>query len=218
MREADRVPGVRAESVGKSSFLLIGNRLAVDFGNTVYSPRKPGGALGSWADLVEFLVATETVGLPEVGSLRAVETAAPEAAADTLAKGIRLRDAIRRVLASLAARESPAKEPVEVINAVLRWTEGYDQLVPAAGGWQLGFVEREKRLEWLLAAIARSAANLVVEGPAAPLRKCGNPACVLYFYDTSRTHRRRWCQMAVCGNRNKVAAHFRRARGTGRRA
>jgi predicted RNA-binding Zn ribbon-like protein len=75
---------------------------------------------------------------------------------------------------------------------------------------------RERRLEWLLAAIARSAAELIAEGLAAPIRKCGNPVCPLYFYDASRTGRRRWCSMAVCGNRHKVAEHARRARKASR--
>jgi predicted RNA-binding Zn ribbon-like protein len=61
-----------------------------------------------------------------------------------------------------------------------------------------------------LAAIARSAAELIVEGPNAPVRLCANPACRLFFYDDSRTHRRRWCSMAVCGNRHKVASFLRR--------
>jgi predicted RNA-binding Zn ribbon-like protein len=36
---------------------------------------------------------------------------------------------------------------------------------------------------------------------------------VLFFYDTTKNHARRWCSMAFCGNRHKVAAHYRRLRG-----
>ncbi len=102
------------------------------------------------------------------------------------------------------------------VNTLLRWTEGYDQLTPSASGWRLDYVVREQRVEWLLAAIARSAAELIAEGPAAPVHKCARPDCVLYFYDTSRTGRRRWCSMAVCGNRNKAAAHAQRQRSAGK--
>jgi len=28
---------------------------------------------------------------------------------------------------------------------------------------------------------------------------------VLYFYDTTKNHRRQWCSTAACGNRHKVA-------------
>jgi predicted RNA-binding Zn ribbon-like protein len=83
-------------------------------------------------------------------------------------------------------------------------------LVSANSGWKLEFVARESCLDWLLAAIARSAAEMIVEGAQARVRICANPVCGLFFSDHSRTHRRRWCSMAVCGNRNKVASFARR--------
>jgi len=58
--------------------------------------------------------------------------------------------------------------------------------------------------------VARALALLIAGGPGAGVRRCANPACVLYFRDRSRARRRRWCSMAVCGNRMKVAAHARR--------
>jgi predicted RNA-binding Zn ribbon-like protein len=44
------------------------------------------------------------------------------------------------------------------------------------------------------------------------VKKCENAACVLFFYDTTKNHSRRWCSMRVCGNRMKVAAHYQRLR------
>jgi predicted RNA-binding Zn ribbon-like protein len=92
----------------------------------------------------------------------------------------------------------------------LRVTEGHDELVHDNGRWRIEFVAREAGLDWLLAAIARSAAEIVAEGSEAPLRVCANPHCGLMFYDTSRTHLRRWCSMAACGNRSKVATFARK--------
>jgi predicted RNA-binding Zn ribbon-like protein len=103
-----------------------------------------------------------------------------------------------------------ATEWVEPINEILRITEGHDELISEGGAWRMEFIAREGGLDWLLAAIARSAAELLAEGPKAPLRVCANPQCGLFFYDKSRTHRRRWCSMSVCGNRNKVATFARR--------
>ncbi|WP_406117337.1 CGNR zinc finger domain-containing protein [Streptomyces virginiae] len=39
------------------------------------------------------------------------------------------------------------------------------------------------------------------------IRKCANPPCPLHFLDTSRKGQRRWCSMAVCGNRAKARRH-----------
>jgi len=43
-----------------------------------------------------------------------------------------------------------------------------------------------------------------------PVRECGNPACTLWFLDTTKAQRRRWCTVEICGNRAKAAAHRRR--------
>src|SRR6266568_1307726 len=60
------------------------------------------------------------------------------------------------------------------------------------------------------AAVAWSGAEIIAEGTRARLRLCANPHCGLFFYDNSRTRRRRWCSMAACGNRSKVAAFARK--------
>jgi len=44
------------------------------------------------------------------------------------------------------------------------------------------------------------------------VRRCGREGCVLLFFDTSKNNARRWCDMAVCGNRVKAAAHYERHR------
>jgi predicted RNA-binding Zn ribbon-like protein len=44
------------------------------------------------------------------------------------------------------------------------------------------------------------------------IRRCDHPACVLYFYDTSRNGTRRWCSMDGCGSRAKAARHYQRHR------
>ena len=46
------------------------------------------------------------------------------------------------------------------------------------------------------------------------IRGCEGPVCTLLFLDRTKAHGRRWCSMAVCGNRAKAAAHrARRASG-----
>ena len=47
------------------------------------------------------------------------------------------------------------------------------------------------------------------------LRRCAHPACVLYFYDTSRNGTRRWCSMDACGSRTKASRHYSRVRARG---
>jgi predicted RNA-binding Zn ribbon-like protein len=44
------------------------------------------------------------------------------------------------------------------------------------------------------------------------IKVCDNDRCLWVFYDTSRTGRRRWCDMATCGNRAKAARHRARSK------
>ncbi|HEY1421478.1 MAG TPA: CGNR zinc finger domain-containing protein [Candidatus Dormibacteraeota bacterium] len=39
------------------------------------------------------------------------------------------------------------------------------------------------------------------------LKLCGSPTCRWAFYDLSRNHSSRWCDMATCGNREKARRH-----------
>ncbi len=62
-----------------------------------------------------------------------------------------------------------------------------------------------------LAALAREAIETIA-GQAGALRRCEAPECGAVFADRSRGRGRRWCAMARCGNRAKVAAYRRRQR------
>ncbi|MFI7017483.1 CGNR zinc finger domain-containing protein [Streptomyces sp. NPDC050164] len=64
----------------------------------------------------------------------------------------------------------------------------------------------------LLAAVARDAVDLMTDPVArAALRQCEGDNCPIVYLDTSRGRRRRWCSSEVCGNRERVARHRRRA-------
>jgi predicted RNA-binding Zn ribbon-like protein len=57
----------------------------------------------------------------------------------------------------------------------------------------------------LLTQAAHAAAELIAAGNFDLIRKCEADDCVLWFYDRTKAHRRRWCSMAIGGNRHKVA-------------
>ncbi|MCO5162402.1 MAG: CGNR zinc finger domain-containing protein [Mesorhizobium sp.] len=81
-----------------------------------------------------------------------------------------------------------------------------DRAGPAAG---------QGRIE-LEAAVAISALSLLQPDMRRRIRICGN--CGWLFLDKSRNGSRLWCDMSVCGNRQKARRHYRRARDvTGKR-
>jgi predicted RNA-binding Zn ribbon-like protein len=184
---------------------LIAGRLALDFANTASSSHDL-----SWEDFVSFLADAKVVTSERATRLRPLLASEPLAVDAILTKILHLRGSFLSIFSSVVQKRGSTKSLIEPINQILRITEGHDELVPQGESWRLNYIAREQGLEWLLAAIARSAAELLVEGPDAPIRRCANPKCRLFFYDDSRTHRRRWCSMATCGNRHKVAAFLGR--------
>lgn len=184
---------------------LVGGRLALNFVNSLHLSKT-----SNLGEFIGFLQITGVVSPERGGHLLNLPQTDQRTAEMLLSRVARLEVALRQVFSALTRKEKISKEWVEPINEILRITEGHDELVLENGEWRLEFMAREEGLDWLLAAIARSAAEILVEGPAARVRVCANSGCGLFFSDMSRTRRRRWCSMARCGNRHKVAAFARR--------
>src|ERR1700722_16747813 len=166
--------------------VLLGGRLAVDFANAPSYPGAPYNDL-SWEEFVTFLEAARIVSSARSDQLLSLSESDPRAAHALLTRAIHLRDALREIFTPLVKREPLSPESTRPINDVLRITEGHDELTQTDGRWKLQFVARETGLDWLLAAVARSAAEIVLEGEAAKVRVCANPACGSFFSDKSPT-------------------------------
>jgi predicted RNA-binding Zn ribbon-like protein len=130
-----------------------------------------------------------------------------------------LRDAIAELVdAQLDSGPEQSGSALEVVNAraaaptpairAVRSEDGSGQFVRALSGDPYGPTARAA----LLALVARDAVELLTDPAArAALRRCAGEACGLVYLDTSRGRRRRWCSSEVCGNRERVARHRRRA-------
>jgi predicted RNA-binding Zn ribbon-like protein len=188
-----------------SQMPLLGGRLAVDFVNAT-----PPNAELSWELLIHFLESTDIVSAERGAQLLTLPQSDTQTAEALLLKSRRLGYALRKAFAAMLRKQKMAREWIDPVNEILRITEGHDELVGQDGAWKIEFIAREGGLDWLLAAVARSGAEIIAEGARARLHLCANPHCGLFFYDNSRTRRRRWCSMAVCGNRSKVAAFARK--------
>jgi len=75
-----------------------------------------------------------------------------------------------------------------------------------------GAPELHDRKHWLdarqlLVPPANAAAQLFTTADPSLVRSCADPTCTLWFYERTKSHRRRWCSMAVCGNRAKARNH-----------
>lgn len=122
-----------------------------------------------------------------------------------------LREVIRELVA--ARKQGQAGNPA-ALNGFLRKAVSHPQLVwPASGAPQLERQRKVQSAEQFLSPIAEAAASLLVAGDFNLIRRCEHPECILWFYDRTKAHKRRWCSMALCGNRHKVAEFRKRKLG-----
>src|SRR4029079_9886306 len=128
-----------------------------------------------------------------------------------LARFHAVRSALREVAHSIAEERAPETGALETVNRALHARQGIE-LVPGPDGC---YVDDRHVGDPVDDALARLADPLVMEltaGHPERIKVCASDTCEWIFYDASRTSRRRWCDMATCGNRAKAARHRARER------
>lgn len=121
-----------------------------------------------------------------------------------------LRETIRSLV---ERRKAGQRGDPSVLNAFLAEAQSHPRLV-----WnkqRSPTIDRVRRSETpvgILAPVAEAAADLLVTGDFKLVKRCEDEICVLWFFDQTKSHHRRWCSTALCGNRHKVAAYRKRRR------
>jgi predicted RNA-binding Zn ribbon-like protein len=108
---------------------------------------------------------------------------------------------------------SEALGELDPLNRLLERDEAFSRIVAgSATPFELAIMRRWRIPEALLLPVGAALAQLVCTEDFSHVKACEGPACTLMFADHTRGHARRWCSMAICGNRAKQAAHRSRLR------
>ena len=119
-------------------------------------------------------------------------------------EALRLRAVLRRVTYAVANENSvPAADLVE-LNAFLAAQPVRRRLADTGAAFRLDLEPVRTNWASILAEIAASVAELLAHGERARIKVCENPECRWVFYDRGTNRRRRWCEPAICANRDKV--------------
>lgn len=184
---------------------FYGDHPALDLMNTVMQVN--GQAVDRWqsdADVMEWLGEAGFAGADAAQAAKAHRGVQD----GLLAAARQLRETVRGLM---QARKQGHKLDIAPLNALLAQAQRHMELVPGAdGALVLAARYAADTPERLLAPLAESAAQLLAEGDFGLVRKCEDDQCTLWFLDRTKSHRRRWCSMAICGNRNKVASFRQR--------
>ncbi len=196
---------------------FLADHPAIDFLNSIV--RQKGGVWDGMIDKAHFCHWLRASGLPGSSEASLAAAARDDAElAPVLAEARALREAVRTLLPQLVTEEDARRRSlataglVETVNLILleaseRRTLG---LTDAGIVWHSMPIYPTPRS--LLAPIARTIGDLLMLPDFSRLRACEGADCTLWFLDVSKGNRRRWCSMALCGNRAKVAAHRDRGR------
>ena len=195
-------------------FELTGGVLCLDFANTVLKrnqPRRAKDELENYARLVGFAKQTGLLSSAKAEQLR--NRASAGAASQALRTAFVLREAIYRVFSFLADGKPVASTDLKLLDEFAIEAYKHRRLVPspqAGYAWQWKAEETEN-CEQMLWPIALSAVELLTSQRVGAVRKCAADDCAWLFLDESRNHSRRWCDMTVCGNRQKARRYYHRA-------
>ena len=207
--------------------MFIADAHGLDFLNTVAAP---SGSeiewLGNGQDLLAWL---EQAGLVTADVAKAMRADTIPGELDAVAAQARvLREWFRSFVLTHAGRpvEPNALAELGPLNRLLERDEAHGIIVASeAHAQMLAEAPDDHGLHWhwrrrwrtpdtLLLPVAQAMADLVCDADFTMVKNCEGPTCTMLFLDTTKGHARRWCSMAVCGNRAKQAKHRARAKSS----
>jgi predicted RNA-binding Zn ribbon-like protein len=195
--------------------MFIADSLGVDFLNSIATPvDTPVDWIGDGDGLVGWLAQADLV---PADVLDEVKSRAMPDELDKVADQARaLREWFRGfVRAHMGKPLTPrAVRELEPLNRLLERDEAFNRIVAHrdadGNALQLQRTRRWRSPDSLLLPIGEAMAKFVCDEDFSDVKACEGQDCTLMFVDHTRGRARRWCSMAVCGNRAKQAAHRNR--------
>jgi len=197
--------------------IFVGITPGLDFLNSIATPIDTsidwiddGEGLLSWLEQAKLVPADALESIRAHALPRELDQVADQA------RSLRewFRGFVRQHMGRPLATEALAE--LEPLNRLLARGETFSRIIPRPGGGNRPFQLQTFR-EWptpeaLLLPIGDALAQLVCTEDFSNVKACEGHPCTLLFADRTRGHARRWCSMALCGNRAKQAAHRHRAK------
>ena len=201
-------------STPRGPALFVADAAALDFLNSIATPvDEPVDWIDDGNGWLDWL---KQSGWVEDEILQRLQAQAMPGELETVAAQARsLREWFRGFVLKYKGKplEASALTELEALNRLLERDEKYTQITLQDGDTPK--LARELKRRWrspdsLLLPLGEVLAQFVSEEDFTNVKCCEGPSCTLMFVDHTRGRKRRWCSMAVCGNRAKAAAHRER--------
>ena len=197
--------------------IFVAGSLGLDFLNSIATPvDTPIDWLDSGDGLLSWLTQAKLVPAAALDELKA--RAMPGELDKVADQACALREWFRGFVRKHMGRSLAPKALHELgpLNRLLERDEAFGQISRHSDGdgdgdrFELRMMRRWRSPEALLLPIGGAMARFVCEEDFADVKACEGQSCTLVFADRTRRRARRWCSMAICGNRAKQAAHRNR--------
>jgi predicted RNA-binding Zn ribbon-like protein len=209
-------------------FAFVGDRLWLDFVNTddvrrSPPPARPGAQrvdlLTDFDALVRWLESAGALDPERAAGMRRRAWQQPAGAGAALLEARRVRASLRALAERGTAVGQVRQDALGEINRVLGRSAGTRRVEQRDDGtFVRSFVPIGDAFAGLLIPVVESAADALILGELPRVRRCADGRCQRVFYDGTKNGRRRWCDMATCGNRAKAARHRRKNGALGQQA
>ncbi|MXN77294.1 hypothetical protein GR157_21450 [Burkholderia sp. 4701] len=191
----------------------VGGHPVLDFVNTVTGrDQTPRDWLPDYDAYLAWLATSAAFPALDLKRLAARAADAPADAERALRDAKRLREALFGIFGALSHRAPVAAADLDTLEHAWRHAMSGRRLVATAGRVEFGDPPDPADLDLPTDRIALDATKLLEALPGGRLRMCAGPNCAWLFIDSSKTGRRKWCDMATCGNVAKARRHYRAVR------
>lgn len=184
-------------------FEWSGGHPALDLVNTLDERPfdRPIENLAGYRDLVRFAKLAELI---DPGLAARLQTLGGPACSRVVKRARELREHLHGVLTAFHERRPVPQRDLDAIAAAVRAARAARVLAAASSGGVASYRwSRPAAPEVPLHACALAVEDLLMDVDRGRIRKCEASDCDVYFVDTSKGHRRQWCSMKNCGNREK---------------
>ena len=201
-----RVPH-HAHARDRHPFTFVAERLWLDFVNTDTALRGTD-PLHDFARFVHWLGTAHVFDAERTSAMQRRAVQQPAGALAVLVDARRVRSVLRTLAERGDLLADARLDALAEINRVLGRSAGTRRVeLRQDGTFARAFVPVGDAFAGLLIPLVESAADALILGELARVRRCADPRCARVFQDETKNGRRRWCDMATCGNRAKAARH-----------